>query len=57
MYNQHVVDYYYHISVDPYNDVINTFPFFKALNEELMQSKSQEPDDWFMEELYEYEMI
>lgn len=48
MYNQHVVDYYYHISVDPYNDVINTFPFFKALNEELMQSKSQEPDDWFM---------
>lgn len=53
MYNQHVADYYYHLSEEIYNKETDPINFYKYLNEE----RSQEPDDWFMEELYEYEMI
>lgn len=37
MYNQHVADYYYHLSEEIYDKEIDPINFYKSLNEEWSQ--------------------
>ena len=52
MMNQHVADYYYQLSINMYHHVVDSINFYKYLNEEW----SQEINDWFPDERYEYDL-